>query len=81
RAKSSFEESISIFKQIKNIFGFAQVYYYEGLMFNKSGNEAEAKKYFTKAVEMFKKLGAKAWIEKVTRELGTRRQGDTGTGR
>ena len=81
RAKSSFEESISIFKQIKNIFGFAQVYYYQGLMFKESGDEIEAKKSFTAALTMFKKLGAKAWIEKVTRELGTRRQGDKETGR
>jgi diguanylate cyclase (GGDEF)-like protein len=77
KAKSSFEESIRIFKKLKSKFSLARVYYYQGLMFKKSGKKTEAKKYFTKAMRIFKKLGAKVWIEKVTRELGTRRQGDT----
>ncbi|MCK4250214.1 tetratricopeptide repeat protein, partial [candidate division WOR-3 bacterium] len=81
RAKSSFEESISILKETKDTFRLAEVYYYQGLMFKESGDKPETKKYFTKAMRIFKKIGAKAWIEKVTRELGTRKQGDKGTRR
>ena len=76
RAKSSFEESISILEETKNTFRLAEVYYYQGLMFIESGDKTNAKKYFAAALKIFKKLGAKAWIKKVTRE-----HGDKGTRR
>ena len=67
RAKSSFEESISILEETKNTFRLAEVYYYQGLMFIESGDKTNAKKYFAAALKIFKKLGAKGWIKKVTR--------------
>ena len=48
----------------------AKVYYYQGLMFKESGDKTNAKKTFAAALKIFKKLGAKGWIEKVTRGLG-----------
>jgi diguanylate cyclase (GGDEF)-like protein len=81
RAKSSFKESISIGEELKRKFDIAQVYYYQGLMFMESGDKIKAKKTFTKAMEIFKKIDAKGWIEKMTRGLGDkgiRRHGDKG---
>ena len=95
KAKSSFKESILIFKQIKNSFKLAQVYYYQGLMLKESDDKTEAKKSHTMAMKIFKKLDVQTWIEKVEkaikigREKGkegkkrvkkvTRGQGDKGT--
>ncbi|GAH66381.1 unnamed protein product [marine sediment metagenome] len=39
-------------------------------MFKKSGTKTNAKRYFSKAMKIFKNLDAKTWIEKVTRSLG-----------
>ncbi len=65
RAKSSFGESISILKQIKARFELARVYYYQGLMFQGSGDRVNAKECLTMAMRTFKKLGAKGWIKKI----------------
>ena len=50
----------------KGLFELAEVYYYQGLMFKESGDKINSKKYFTKATKIFKKLGAKGWVEKIS---------------
>jgi diguanylate cyclase (GGDEF)-like protein len=77
KARFCFNESISIFQGIKRKFDLAQVYYYQGLMSKESGDKPEAKKSFAKAMRIFKKLGAKRWIERV-KDKETGRRGDKG---
>ncbi|HHF98097.1 MAG TPA: tetratricopeptide repeat protein, partial [Candidatus Aerophobetes bacterium] len=59
KAKSSFKKSILIFKDIKNEFELARVYYYQGLMFKELGDKTNASKNFIKARKIFEKLGAR----------------------
>jgi diguanylate cyclase (GGDEF)-like protein len=65
KAKSSFSESISLLKKLKRKYEIAEVYYYQGLMFNESGDKIIAEEYYAKAKTIFKDIGAKGWIEKI----------------
>ncbi|MCD6400243.1 tetratricopeptide repeat protein [candidate division WOR-3 bacterium] len=69
KAKSSFKKSMVIFKDIKNEFELARVYYYQGLMFKELGDKTNASKNFIKARKIFEKLGARRWIAKILKYI------------
>jgi len=45
----------------------AKVYYYYGLGLNLQGKKKRAEKYLKMAREIFEKLSAKGWLEKIKR--------------
>jgi len=65
KAKSSFKNSVSILKEMKNEFELARVYYYQGLMFKEMGDKTNARKALKKAKKIFEKFGASKWIAKI----------------
>jgi len=65
--KSDFEKSIAIYKKIKNKFELAKVYYYYGIFLKNQQAINQAKEYRKRARKLFKKIGAKGWLEKFER--------------
>ncbi len=69
KAKISFEKSLSTFQESNRHLEIGQIHYYLGLMYRKSGNKISSKKSLNRALEIFNKLDAKGWIEKIEVEL------------
>jgi tetratricopeptide (TPR) repeat protein len=69
-AAPHFEESIAIFQRIKAENELALAYAGYGRLRKNQGEIARARKYLTKALEIFERLGTLIEPEKVREELG-----------
>jgi tetratricopeptide (TPR) repeat protein len=69
KAQSFFEESIAIFEKIKAENELALAYAGYGRLYKQQGKKAEAREYFTKALEIFERLGTLIEPDKVRQEL------------
>ncbi|MEE9150936.1 MAG: tetratricopeptide repeat protein, partial [Thermoplasmata archaeon] len=69
KAIEYFEESMRIREELKIPYRLGDGYYEFGLLYKEKGDEAKAKEYFRKAREIFRKLAAKEFLEKIEHEL------------
>lgn len=69
KAIDYFEESIRIREELDMPYRLADGYYEFGLLYKEKGDEEKAKEYLLKALEIFKKLQAKEFLEKIELEL------------
>ncbi len=64
-AISSFDRSLLILKKTDRQICIGEVYYFQGLMFSKKGDEARTHNSFEKAQEIFEKITAIGWIDRI----------------
>lgn len=65
KAKISFKQSELMLKNLKNKYYLAKVYYYQSLMYRKSGENGRAEKNIKKAMNIFRELHAENWIKRI----------------
>ena len=64
----SFDRSLLILKKSNRQISIGEIYYFQGLMFRKNGNKVNAHNSFAKAQEIFEKIAAIGWIDKINAE-------------
>lgn len=69
KAIKYFEESMRIRKELEMPYRLADGYYEFGLLYKEKGDEEKAREYLKKAREIFMKLGAKEFLDKIETEL------------
>ncbi|MCD4706243.1 MAG: tetratricopeptide repeat protein [Candidatus Sabulitectum sp.] len=64
-ATTAFDKSLLVHRKFDRQLSTGEVYYYQGLMFNKAGDGARALESFTRATDIFKRIGATGWLDKL----------------
>ncbi len=70
-ATAAFDRSLLVHKKFDRQISTGKICYYQGLMFSKSGDEIRAHESFMKALEIFEKIGAAGWLDKLNTAMKT----------
>lgn len=74
QARVYFSKSIEHLTKIGRPYELAKTYYEYGVFLNSQDDKAKAKSYFQQAYDIFKKIGARIYVEKTSDLLGVKQE-------